>query len=125
MNRRERRALRVHERAKVDQIQAGLRDESLREAGSLFHLLRYSDAEVQCCWCDCPLEDHQVPGYTCSGCPDRAVYAADQFGRGVGYAYPLCRRHFRDFQDNYVPGLFAQAKRIEIRTYDAYDADLA
>lgn len=126
MNRKKRRALRAHESAKVDQIQASLRDESIREADSWFYLLRYSDArELQCCWCDCPAGDHQIPGSACGGCPDGAIFSADQLVLGVCYAYPLCRRHFQDYQDSYVPWLLAQAGRIEIRTYDAYDADLA
>ena len=126
MNRKKRRALLPHETAKVDQIQASLRDESIREADSCFYLLRFSAArEVQCCWCDCPPEDHQIPGYICGGCPDSAVYAADQLVHGARYTYPLCHRHFQDYRDEYMGQVHTHAKSSEIRTYDAYDKDLA
>ena len=126
MNRKERRALRPHEVANVDQTLASLREQSIREADSNFYLLRYINVgEQQCCWCDCPMEDHESPGYVCSGCPDSAIYVVDRINRGAGDSCPLCHRHWQDYQDEHLSLMLAMAKRGEVRTYDAYDKDLA
>lgn len=125
MNRKERRALRPHEIARADQTQASLREQSIRQPGSRFYLLRYINVgEKQCCWCDCPMEDHQTPGYVCDGCPESAIYVVDQIASGAGTSYPLCHRHLQQYRDQYMPLILANAKRREFHTFNAYDADL-
>jgi len=51
----------------------------------------------QCTWCDCPLSQHQQPGYRCGGCGQQAKSVVSTFaGPGRRYDFPACERHTAD-----------------------------
>jgi hypothetical protein len=118
-----RRNIRPHERARVDQVMAAVRDVAARDPKTRAFFYEYADPGVRCCWCDCPDEKHQTPGYVCSGCVEDAVYLGrylpEKPGDGV---YPLCEQHRWG-----VPELHRNAggRAQALIGYDGYDGDIS
>jgi len=48
---------------------------------------------LDCSWCDCPLEAHQTPGYTCPGCASKATHLIYLFVTPKSLRLPMCQRH--------------------------------
>lgn len=48
---------------------------------------------LDCSWCDCPLEAHQMSGYTCAGCPSKATHIIYLFVAPKSLRLPMCRHH--------------------------------
>lgn len=119
---RRRRTARPHEQAKVDQIMAAVRDRATAEPTTRFHVVEYADPGIQCCWCDCPVDEHQTSGYICAGCPEDGVYVIHGMPEEPGdSAYPLCERHRWGLAELYRERF--PEKRVEVFGYDAYDKD--
>lgn len=121
MSSKSRRRIRPHERAKVDQVMAVARDHAIAEPTARIFVTEYADPGIQCCWCDCPIEQHRSPDYRCAGCPSDAVYMMHAMPEMPGdRTYPLCERHRGG------PPLELQAALgipLDILGFDAYDEE--
>lgn len=60
-SKRNRRPIRPHERAKVDQHLAAARDLAASRPNTLVYFTEFADPAERCCWYDCPDERHQDP----------------------------------------------------------------
>ena len=119
-----RRPVRPHERAKVDQVMAGLRDHAVADPHTLVIGMQYADPGKQCCWCDCPDEDHSVPGYRCAGCPEEAVFVANIMPpKPDQQVYPLCERHRWDYVEYWTRMGVGMGPNVVVG-YDGYDNDI-
>jgi hypothetical protein len=102
---------------------AAARDHAIAEPTARIFVTEYADSGVQCCWCDCPVEDHRQPGYVCAGCASDAVYLMHAMPEEPGATtYPLCERHRWGVAQLYQEQL---GLPIEVFGYDAYDAHRA
>jgi hypothetical protein len=101
---------------------AAARDHAIAEPTARIFVNEYADPGIQCCWCDCPVEQHQDPGYRCAGCPEDAVYMVHAMPeKPWDKTYPLCERHRWGHAQLYQE---ACGIPIEVLDYDAYDHDV-
>jgi hypothetical protein len=119
-----RRPIRPHERARVDQAMAAARDLAIQDPTAQYWVREYADPGIQCCWCDCTIEQIKRHRDTqCAGCPSDAVYLVHLLpDEGESGPYPLCERH------TWGPALLyheATGVSLEIHPFntDAYDDD--
>jgi len=93
-----RRKLKVHERARSDQFTAAARNWGATEPTTAVFTLEFADSGTgRCCWCDCPDtpdSPHYQPGYQCGGCPRDAMYVLHAMhGSPHQQDYPVCAEH--------------------------------
>lgn len=91
-------------RARLDQILAGARAQSIRE-NKIVTVVASVDGDRRCSWCDCPVIDHaggRIPA-TCKGCTRTATEAVHQYNPPGDYRgnVPICEHHMDDFIDTY------------------------
>jgi hypothetical protein len=129
VNRKERRKIRPHEQARVDQVRASVRDRSIKEPNTRIFFLQFINVgERQCCWCDCPMEAHTVPGYRCAGCQSGAIASMEEWNNGVPTGFPLCHKHLHDYRKQFLPLLSTKVLEsggeFQEFAYDAYGPGL-
>jgi len=117
-----RRRIRPHERARVDQTLAEARERALREPHTLVAVCEYADPGVQCCWCDCTVEDHMLHG-NCDGCARYARFMHHILVRTEHITYPVCKHHQADFVEFHTKRTGGDPIPLEWHVYDAYDKD--
>lgn len=119
-----RRPIRPHERARVDQAMAAARERAVREPTTGLFVVEYADPGIQCCWCDCSLEQHiESDSRNCGGCPSDAIYIVHVLIGTPSMNYPMCERHRWGIAELYRERLGIQHD-IEIIGYNAYDDDI-
>ena len=114
------RRIRPHERARIDQNLAWARNVGAADPTTRVIVCEWADPGVDCCWCDCPLEDHARRGNVgCPGCQTDALYVVHaSVGSPHQSALPVCERH-RDEVDRLLVSQTASVTLISL--YGMYD----
>lgn len=104
MNRRQRRDRKLSpgRRARLDQVLAAARSQSVR-GNAFVTVVADIDGTRGCSWCDCPILDHAggITPATCTGCPRPADLAVYHYHPGGVYRgnTPVCDHHLDDLAE--------------------------
>jgi hypothetical protein len=83
-------------------------------------VVEYADPGLQCCWCDCTVEQHFKFG-DCDGCPRDADYVVNAgYGTPEQCSYPICEQHHPDFI-RFIRTVVYPGVPVGVGLLDAYD----